>query len=218
MGAFNLVVAGSVDLGSVRQGDGLVTRFAGLVRYQSADGPADDFAGRVRAYRVHVGLAAEGGTSGREVCMAHAGGLAGYADAAFADAPGRYSEAAERVFGPVWGDCLVLDHVVLRPKWRRLGIGRTIVRRAVAMLGGGCGLVVCLAKPLVAADAPNVRVPADWLSPDHQSGEYWSNWADLKRFVRGLGFSRLPDTPLYALAPWSGRRPRGGRRAGQERR
>ena len=44
------------------------------------------------------------------------------------------------MFNAVEWDLLVLDYVVLVPKWRGLKIGLLAVRKMVDLLGGGCGL------------------------------------------------------------------------------
>jgi len=201
MGAFELIAAGSVDIRPADPAEGLVTAFCGLIRYRTETGPGDDLAGRLRAYRVHLGLAAEAGGGGPEACRAHGGRATRFADTVFGITPGSYAAQVTSLFGGVDGDCLILDHVVLRPKWRRLGVGRNVLRRAIATLGSGCGLVVCVAAPLVADEAAAVRVPADWLSPGSDTGEYWGRRVELVRLVRSLGFQRLPGTQVHALVP-----------------
>ncbi len=178
--------------------------------------PGDDLAGRLRAYRVHVGLAADAGVAPGEACRAHGPGVSRFAAAVFGSDPGAYADPVNELFGRVWGDCLVIDHLVLRPRWRRLGVGRNVIRRAIATVGSGCGLVVCRGNPLLADDATSVRVPADWLCPERGTAEYQTRCSAVGRLIGSLGFQPLPATRVYALAPWKRPEARIARRPQEE--
>ncbi len=59
-------------------------------------------------------------------------------------------------------DLLVLDYVVLDPKWRKLKLGLLAVRRLVDMIGGGCGLAVNLIGSLRRDAAKLLGVSKAW--------------------------------------------------------
>src|SRR5262249_42472750 len=104
--------------------------------------------GRVHALRVHAGLAENAGEPLFDVCDAHSGALPRFPTLCYGPDGCGFREAIARQFDAVEIDLLVLDFVVLSPKWRRLKLGLLAVRRLVDLVGGGCGLAVSLIAPL----------------------------------------------------------------------
>jgi len=65
-------------------------------------------------------------------------------------------------------DLLVLDYVVLNPKWRKFKLGLLAARKFVDLVGGGCGLAVSFIASLRHDAARMLGVPKSWL-PRHES-------------------------------------------------
>jgi hypothetical protein len=96
--------------------------------------------------------------------------------------------------------CLVLDYVVLHPKWRGLKLGLLAARRLIDLLGGGCGLVVSHIAPLNRNAPRLLRIPASWV-PRHETREAEKLAARrLRRYFKRMGFERIGRTPYYGLS------------------
>jgi hypothetical protein len=97
-------------------------------------------------------------------------------------------------------DCLVLDYVVLHPRWRGLRLGLLAARKMVDLLGGGCGLTVAEVLPLDPRVYELVGVPASWI-PGHDTAESRLEAREkLRRYVERLGFERVGRTDSYGLS------------------
>jgi len=155
--------------------------------------------GRVTALRVHAGLAQNAGESLFDVCDAHSDEL--HHLHALLYEPGHYHFREELMarYEATEPDLLVLDYVVLAPRWRGLRLGLLAVRRLVDLVGGGCGLAVSLIAPLRHAAAPALRVPASWLPRHPDPAEKKAARVRLRGYFRRMGFRRLGPTPYYLL-------------------
>jgi hypothetical protein len=96
-------------------------------------------------------------------------------------------------------DLLVLDYIVLSPKWRKLKVGLLAVRKLVDLVGGGCGLAVSLIAPLRRSSAKLLRVPKAWLLRHEGKDARREAAVTLRQYYRRMGFKRLGRTPYYAL-------------------
>jgi hypothetical protein len=92
-------------------------------------------------------------------------------------------------------DCLVVDYVVLHPHWRGLKLGLFAVRKAVDLLGAGCGLTIVEILPLALEAHDILRVPCSWL-PRQDTVKAVLR---LRRHYRKMGFERLGRTDFFAL-------------------
>ena len=102
-------------------------------------------------------------------------------------------------FGAMDWDCLVLDYVVLHPRWRGLKLGLLAARKMVDLLGGGCGLTVADVLPLDPDAQDLVGVPASWI-PRHDTAESQREVrGKLRRYFKRLGFERVRGTDYYGL-------------------
>jgi hypothetical protein len=156
--------------------------------------------GRVCALRVHAGLAADAGESLFDVCDSHSGDLHFLHTLLYEPDGYGFKDALARRFDTFESDLLVLDYVVLAPRWRGLRLGLLAVRRLVDLVGGGCGLAVSLVAPLRHDSAKLLRVPPSWL-PRHTTKEQRREaMVKLRRYYRRMGFRRLGQTPYYALS------------------
>jgi hypothetical protein len=104
-----------------------------------------------------------------------------------------------RKFDAIESDFLVLDYVVLSPKWRKLKLGLLAVRKLVDLIGDGCGLAVSLIAPLRADAHKIVRVPRSWLTKFETKEQRRDTTVKLRRYFRQMGFARLGKTPYYVL-------------------
>lgn len=155
--------------------------------------------GRVTALRVHAGLAHNAGESLFDVCDAYSEEL--HHLHALLYEPERYHFREELMtrFEAAEPDLLVLDYVLLAPRWRGLRLGLLAVRRLVDLVGGGCGLAVSLIAPLRHRSASVLRVPPTWLPRHRNPGEKRAARVRLRGYFRRMGFRRLGRTPYYAL-------------------
>lgn len=146
MTTFDIVLTTRAGLHPDGEPSEFVSEYAGAITATGDDGESAAV-GRVSALRVHAGLAADHGEPLFDVCDAHSHEL--HVLHTLLYEPGGYGfrEALVRRFEAAEGDLLVLDHVVLDPRWRGQRVGLLAVRKAVDLLGGGCGLVVADVAP-----------------------------------------------------------------------
>ncbi len=207
--SFDIVLRTHASLHPGGEPSYFVSEYDGVVTCTDDESGEATTVGRVRAVRVHAALAAEHGESLFDVCDSHSQEL--HVLHTLLYEPGGYGlkESLARRFEAVHDDLLVLDYVVLHPKWRGLKVGLLAVRKLVDVLGGGCGLAVSEVGPLRRAAHRLLRVPARWLPPNALKQEKEGAAVKLRRYFRGMGFERLGRTPYYAL-PLSGRTPTAG--------
>jgi hypothetical protein len=156
--------------------------------------------GKVAALRVHAALAHNAGESLFDVCDSHSGEL--HHLHALLYEPDRYHFRDEVMarFDAAEPDLLVLDYVVLSPRWRKLRLGLLAVRRLVDLIGGGCGLAVSLIAPLRHDAAKVLGVPGSWLPRHRGKEERRAATVRLRRYFRRMGFERIGRSPYYALS------------------
>jgi GNAT superfamily N-acetyltransferase len=150
--------------------------------------------GRVHAWRVDGAVAWENGESLYDVCDAHSDELHRVHALLYEPTGYQFRDEWEKRFEAVGPNLLVLDYVVLAPKWRGLKLGLLAVRRVVDLLGGGCDLAVSHLAPLRRDAHQALRVPAHWLPEADPAGT-----GRLRRYFRRMGFRRLGRSPYYAL-------------------
>jgi hypothetical protein len=176
-----------------------ITQYDGLIVCTDDEPGKVNKVGRFHAMRIHAGLAVDAGKSLFEVCDAHSHELHHLHSLLYDDEDGLKGELVDR-FDAAESDVLVLDYIILNPKWRRLKLGLLAVRRIVDLLGGGCGLAVSLIAPLLPTARSLLRVPVKWF-PHHRTKEQMqSARIKLRRYFRRLGFRRLGRSPYYALS------------------
>jgi hypothetical protein len=198
-GYFDVVFTTQASLHPDGEPSDYISAHDGVIRYEREKDGRLFRVGRVRAHRIHAGLAANRGESLFDVCDSHSGDLLDvYAHLYEPGGSGFKDELATR-YSAVESDCLVLDYVVLHPKWRGLRLGLLAARKAVDLLGGGCGLCACYVSPLSPEAAEELRVPASWL-PRHDTEEARrAATVKLRRYAREMGFVRLGKTDYYVL-------------------
>ncbi len=199
MASFNISVRTGGSLHPEGEPSDFVSAYVGVITCTDDDTGEVRTVGRVTAVRVHAGLAWDAGEPLSDVCDSYSHELAHLHGLLYE--PGGYSfrEPLVRRFRAVESDLLVLDYVVLSPKWRKLKLGLLAVRRFVDLIGGGCGLTVSLVAPLRHDAVWMLGVPKKWV-PVHEAKVDWRAAAvRLRGYFRHMGFERLGRSWYYAL-------------------
>jgi hypothetical protein len=166
---FDIVLSTSASLHPEMEPDEFISSYQGVIRAQSENGVLRRV-GRAHAWRVHMGLAANQGESLLDVFDAHSQPMCDLYAALFDPETDYFAGDIIHQFEAMDSDLLVLDYVVLNPRWRGLKLGLLAVRKMIDLLGGGCGLVVCHIAPLRRDAHRMLKVPKVWL-PRQKSAE-----------------------------------------------
>jgi hypothetical protein len=196
---FDIVLRSEASLHPDGEPDQFISEHTGTIRCSGDDGVVSRV-GKAGAYRIHADLAADSGEALFAVCDAHSQEMHLLHALLYDPEEGHFKEALTNRFHAVESDCLVLEYIVLNPKWRGLRLGLLAARKMVDLLGGGCGLVVSHIAPLRQDAHDMLRVPKSWL-PRHQTKAAWREAVvKLRRYYREMGFERLGHSPYYALS------------------
>jgi hypothetical protein len=199
MTLFDIALSTRASLHSEGEPDDFISSYGGIIRAEGDDGILHRV-GRVNAYRVQVGLAINQGVPLFEVFDAHSHEMFDLFQVLFAPETNYFSDAIMRQFEPVDPDLLILDYVILNPRWRGLKLGLLAARKLVDLLGGGCGLVVSHIAPLRHEAHEMLRVPRSWL-PRHKTAQDGKQaTGKLRRYFRLMGFERIGRSCYYGLS------------------
>ena len=185
---FDLVLSTSASLHPEVEPDEFISSYNGVIRAEGDDGVLRRV-GRVHAWRVDMGLAANQGECLLDVFDAHSQPMCDLYVALFDPETDFFSDTIVRQFDVMDSDLLVLDHIVLHPRWRGLKLGLLVARKMVDLLGG-CGLVVSHIAPLRPDAHEMLRVPKSWLSAEGKKQAVLT----LRRYFRQMGFERIGRT------------------------
>jgi hypothetical protein len=196
---FDLILQTEASLHPDGDPDHFISEYTGFVRAEGDDGDVRRV-GKVHAYRIHAGLAAAAGESLFEVCDAHSNEMHVLQTLLYEPNDYGFKQVLVDRFGAMDFDCLVLDYVVLHPRWRGLKLGLLAARKLIDLLGGGCGLVVSDIAPL-SHEAPGLlEIPASWV-PRNETREAEKQAArKLRRYFKKMGFERIGKTSYYGLS------------------
>jgi hypothetical protein len=201
MASFDLILKTRGSLHPDGEPTQFVSEYSGVITCTDDETGEVSKVGRVKVQRVHAGLAHNAGESLFDVCDAHSHELHVLHTLLYEPEGYNFQDGIQARFDTFETDLLVLDYIVLAPKWRKLRLGLLAARQLTDMLGGGCGLVVSWIAPLRHESADYVRVPESWL-PRHETREQRKEaLVKLRRYFRRMGFERLGRTPYYALSP-----------------
>jgi hypothetical protein len=196
---FDIVLQTTASLHADGEPDGLISEFTGYVRAEGEDDVLRRV-GKVHAWRINAELAAASGEPLFDVCDAHSHEMHVVHTLLYEPDEYHFRDEITDRFGDAGWDCLVLDYVVLHPRWRGLKLGLLAVRKMVDLLGGGCGLAVCNVAPLRHDAHALLRVPRAWL-PRHETPAARREAARrLRRYYRRMGFERIGRTGCYGLS------------------
>jgi hypothetical protein len=200
MATFDITLRTRASLHPDGEPSDFVTEYTGVLTCTDDESGERAPVGKVRAMRVQAALAANAGESLFAVCDAHSHELHHLQVLLYAPESYDFREVITRRFDTIHSDLLILDYIVLDPKWRKLKIGLLAAKKMVDLLGGGCGLAVSLIAPLRASCHKLLGVEAAWLPRFESKDERGDGIVGLRRYFRRMGFRRLGRTPYYALA------------------
>lgn len=199
MASFDVILRTRASLHPCGEPDEFVSAYDGVITCTDDVTGRSKNVGRVHALKVHASRAAELGESLFDVCDCHSQELHLLHTLLYEPTGYGFRDPIVGMFDAVEWDLLVLDYVVLAPKWRGLKIGLLAVRKMVDLLGGGCGLAVSLIAPLRPDAHGLLRVPPTWI-PETTGKQCRREAAvKLRQYFRRMGFVRLGRTPYYAL-------------------
>lgn len=200
MASFSVNLRTSASLHPREGPNEFVSEYHGAITCTDDDSGQAKNVGRVHALKVHASLAADYGESLFAICDSHSQELHLLHTLLYEPEGYSFRSPIEDKFDAIEWDLLVLDYVVLAPKWRGLKIGLLAARKVVDLLGGGCGLAVSLIAPLRHDSHTLLNVPPSWIprSPDKESRRAAA--VKLRQYYRRMGFVRLGRTAYYALS------------------
>jgi hypothetical protein len=197
--SFNISVRTGGSLHPGGEPSDFVSAYVGVVTCTDDDTGEVTKVGKLTALRVHAGLANSAGEPLFEVCDSHSSELNHLHALLYEPDRFHFREPLMARYDAIHPDLLVLDYVVLNPRWRKLRLGLLAVRKFVDLVGGGCGLAVSLVAPLRRGAARLVGVPRSWLPRHGSKEERRAAAVRLRRHFRLMGFERLGRTSYYAL-------------------
>lgn len=197
MAIFDIVVKSRASLQSYGEPSRFVSSYSCIITATDDETGEVKKVGRIRAMRIHAGLALNARESLFDVCDTHSTELNNLY--ALLYEPSGFMEAVVDRFDAFESDLLVLDFVALSPKWRGLKLGLLAVRKFVDMVGGGCGLAVSHIAPLRRDAAKLLGVPTKWIPRQGNKEERREAKVRLRQYFKRMGFVRLGRTPFYAL-------------------
>ena len=154
----------------------------------------------MKAYRIHAALAREAGESVFDVCDAHSQEMQEIYAALFDPEADDLRQPIRDQFDAFEMDVLVLDYVLLSPRWRGLRLGLLAARKMIDLLGGGCGLVVSRIAPSN-PDADEFRaVPPGWIVRHGSAEGERAAKRKLRLHFRRMGFERIKGTRFHGLS------------------
>jgi hypothetical protein len=196
---FDLVLRTSGSLHPDGEPDDFVTEFSGVIRCEDDTGTVRRV-GKVRAYRIEAALAARHGEALFDVCDAHSQQLHEVHSLLYEPDGYGFKQGVIDQFDAAGWDCLILDYVVLHPRWRGLRLGLLAARKMVDLLGSGCGLTVAEVLPLNPEAEEVAGIPGSWI-PRHETADSRREArGKLRRYCKRLGFQRIGRTAYYGLS------------------
>ncbi len=200
MGRFDVVVQTAGGLLAEDEVSDFVSHYVGVLRYHQKGTAAPARVGRFVAYRLHAGQALDAAADLSRICDAHSQDLHDLYQALYDPATDDFRSDVRGQFDALAGDLLVLDQLVLHPRWRGLRLGLVAARRAIDLLAGGCALVAWNIQPLAADGDKAVGLPASWLPRLDGPAAVRQARVKLRRYFRTMGFRRIRRTPFYGLS------------------
>jgi hypothetical protein len=196
---FDLVFQSVASLHAHGEPSDFLTKHVGIIRCTREDGKIVKV-GKIRAYRIHADLANSSGEFVFDVCDAHSNEMLDLYTALFNPEDEDYKPHIRDQFDGFDRDVLVLDYILLSPKWRGLKLGLLATRKAIDLLGGGCGLVASYIAPLNPDAAEFSRVPRSWIPRHADPEDLREARGKLRRYFRRMGFERIGRTNYHGLS------------------
>src|SRR5262249_28305102 len=153
--------------------------------------------GVVKAYRIHADLARQNGESIFDVCDAHSQEMHDLYAALFDPSEDDFKDSVRAQFDGFDQDVLVLDYVLLHPRWRGLKLGLLAARKMIDLLGNGCGLIVSYICPLHPDGEDFKKVPPSWIPRHSSRQELRLAKGKLRGYFKRMGFERVGRTRFH---------------------
>jgi hypothetical protein len=196
MGEFSLVLRTETCLNHCQEPDEFILEHRGLIRYTRSRDDRIFHVGRVRAYRVHAALAARANETLFRVYDTYSQRLRELYARLYEGESDKLRATVRERFGVAESpDVLLLDWVVLHPRWRGLKMGQLIARRLIELLGTGCGLALADVRPLQVEACEALGVPPHWAPAATDEAQ-----AKLERYAAHIGMQHLRGTNLFGMA------------------
>jgi hypothetical protein len=199
LGSFDITFRTSASLHPGGEPSDYVSLHDGIIRYERDRDQKTFRVGRLRAYCIHAGLAANDGEPLFDVCDSHSAEMHEIHSLLYEPGGHGFKDGLVRRFDAIDADCLVIDYVVLHPRWRGLKLGLLAIRKAADILGGGSGLAVCEIAPLNPDAHQRLGAPLSWIPRHRTAADRRHATTKLRRYARTMGFVRLGRSPYYAL-------------------
>src|SRR5262245_13138571 len=118
MGSFEILLRTCGSLHPDGEPSDFISAYTGVIRYARGRDGKVFTVGKVKAYRVNADLARESGYSVFDVCDAHSQEMHEVYAAVFDAKSGDLKDEIRGEFDGFDSDVLVLDYVLLHPRWR----------------------------------------------------------------------------------------------------
>ena len=200
MGSFNVVLQTRASLHFSGKPSDFISDYLGIIRYEKDSGREGLKVGKVRAYRINAALASEHGESLFDVCDDHSQEMHFCHTLLYEPAGYCFKDPLVERFEAMEMDCLIIDYILLNPKWRGLKLGLLAVRKMIDLLGGGCGLTVCHIAPLNPDAKEFEKVPKSWIPRQDGPEQRKEATVKLRGYFRKMGFERIGRSPYYGFS------------------
>jgi hypothetical protein len=174
----------------------LISNYTGQVRCRRASDRRTVCVGKFRAFRVNAELAAQLQGNLTDACELHSERLYRLYARLYGPKSYAFRPLVTQQFMTLSSDLLVLDTIVLDPRWRGVRLGLLVARRLVSLLGSGCGLVVGNITPYKGG----LRVPAAWVPRYASDRERRDARERLRDYFAAVGFKRVGRSAIYAMS------------------
>jgi len=197
MGTISLRFQAHVPISPIEPND-FVTEFMGDILYTT-----DDKTRRIGAFdvtRVNIALGKDLDEAAWEIFDAHSARLADDFQIIFSHNTDDFKESIKQYFCTPDFDLLIIDSIILSPKFRGRGLGLMAARTIVDQLGWGCGLTVAMMTPVLPCDADEARVPRRWLPGVSDFCTQADAKGKIARHFEKMGFERIGQSELWGLS------------------
>jgi len=159
----------------------------------------EENAGNIRASLIQFSEALDHGISAERLGDGISGDIAEYWEHLFDPETEHPKEVIQNEFETVDLDLLIIDHIVIHPEFRGLGIAESAIHRMIDIFGTACGLVACKPWPLqfTLSIANDPKASKQLAFADVSEGEAIRK---LRSFWSRLGFWPIRNTAIYVLS------------------
>lgn len=198
MGTISLSFRTHVPVGPIEDPYDYVTKQQGTILYTNDDGTRR--IGSFATTRINFGLGLNHGESAFQICDTHSSWLVHVFYSLFNSRTGEFKNSIRNRFEPDDHDVLILDSIVLHPKFRRRGLGLMVARTIIDQLGAGCGITVAQMLPIAPGDADEHRIPRRWLPGVSDFCTATDAERKIAKHFGKMGFERVGRSGFFGLS------------------